>query len=289
MTKMKEIGNFSDQDMIFMVGDYLASNAEEWYQTIGSSKTSWSAFIRNFRAQFISEERVKEEKQGLEIDFNRVLQQNKSRDNLRKLASEKNERRSKMLSFSDDTRKSEFLQFLLKKPDVFTGEPDSLETEQRLECMIKLKEFGWLSDSYMIFIVGDYVSNIAKDWYRMVGSKEITWLSFSQAFKEKFIDQDMLKLQKKALQSKFDEKNSVTQKNESWFNLLHCRLIKKPNTFSGEHNPLVNWYQVVGSKKATWFEFYEDFKKKFIDEEVLKRQKQFLKFRFDQEFVPDKK
>ncbi|KAI8882434.1 hypothetical protein K501DRAFT_315729 [Backusella circina FSU 941] len=58
MKRVKELGHFSDQDMIFMVGDYLIDVHLRWYQVMGTDILSWSEFTSTFRTLFIDEDEL---------------------------------------------------------------------------------------------------------------------------------------------------------------------------------------------------------------------------------------
>lgn len=43
----------NDEEILFIVGDYLDKKAGTWFNVIGKKATTWSAFVKAFKKQYL--------------------------------------------------------------------------------------------------------------------------------------------------------------------------------------------------------------------------------------------
>jgi hypothetical protein len=59
MERIRTTGKLSDEDMLFLIGDYLAEKAETWFNVIGIKAKSWEHFVSLFKKQYLIDQEDK--------------------------------------------------------------------------------------------------------------------------------------------------------------------------------------------------------------------------------------
>lgn len=57
--RIKCSGKFSDEEILFFIGDYLVKKAEIWFNVVGSKATTWSGFVKLFKKQYLVDQEDK--------------------------------------------------------------------------------------------------------------------------------------------------------------------------------------------------------------------------------------
>jgi hypothetical protein len=56
MDRLRKTTKFTDEEILFVVGDHLVGKAETWWNVVGSRATTWDEFVKEFRKHYLADQ-----------------------------------------------------------------------------------------------------------------------------------------------------------------------------------------------------------------------------------------